>query len=311
MTAVLAVIVSFSIVFYMIRLHVKFNIMKKVGWDDLVCTLALIGVLMDFTCFSIATISGPLGKHMWNIKLGDFLGDHFVIPSYILQVTGTLTLGLIKLAIFLCYYDIFWPLDWCRRAIRICASLSSAFYLSMTIVQFYFMTARKGETLAKHFGGKMAARVTHLSIPTTSVGLVIDVVLFLIPLKAIFEIQMERKQKIRSSLVFVVGMLAIIGSILSLVFKVKTYGNTDLTYHLTLVNFFICSEMSFGICIASMPFFFRAVKHHRARLNSISSSFSSIRPRFKTRYAAGSDSGSDRHNSKPGKKAETINVTHV
>lgn len=128
-------------------------------------------------------------------------------PSYILQVTGTLTLGLIKLAIFLCYYDIFWPLDWCRRAIRICASLSSAFYLSMTIVQFYFMTARKGETLAKHFGGKMAARVTHLSIPTTSVGLVIDVVLFLIPLKAIFEIQMERKQKIRSSLVFVVGML--------------------------------------------------------------------------------------------------------
>jgi hypothetical protein len=173
----------------------------------------------------VATNSGPLGKHMWNISLGDFLGDHFVIvrfcpssslvskmltleqPSYILQVTGSLTLGLIKLAIFLCYYDIFWPLDWCRWAIRICASLSSAFYLSMTVVQFYFMTARKGETLAKHFGGKMAARVTHLSIPTTSVGLVIDIVLFLIPLKAIFEIQMERKKKIRSSLVFLVGLM--------------------------------------------------------------------------------------------------------
>jgi hypothetical protein len=34
MTAVLAVIVSFAIVFYAIRLHVKFNIMKKLGWDD-------------------------------------------------------------------------------------------------------------------------------------------------------------------------------------------------------------------------------------------------------------------------------------
>jgi hypothetical protein len=163
---------------------------------------------------------------MWNITLGDFLGDHFVyvrvlltetsVPldlltmeqtSYILQVTATATLGFVKLAICLCYYDIFWPLDWCRWAIRITASLSSAFYLAMTIVQFYFMSPRKGETLAKHFGGKMAARVTHLSIPTTSVGLVIDVVLFLIPLKAIFEIQMEKKQKIRSASVFLVGIL--------------------------------------------------------------------------------------------------------
>ena len=29
------------------------------------------------------------------------------------------------------------------------------------------------------------------------------------------------------------------GSILSLSFKIKTYGNPDLTYHLILVNFFM------------------------------------------------------------------------
>lgn len=69
------------------------------------------------------------------------------------------------------------------------------------------MTPRRGETLASHFAGKMAARVTHLSIPTTSVGLAIDIVLFLIPLRAIFEIQMSRREKIRSSLVFFVGIL--------------------------------------------------------------------------------------------------------
>jgi len=118
-----------------------------------------------------------------------------------------MTLGLIKLGIFLSYYDIFWALDWCRWAIRVCAALSSAFYLSLTVVQFYYMTARPGETLAKHFGGKMAARVTHLSIPTTSVGLVIDVILFLIPLRAIFQVQMPKKQKIRASLAFIVGAM--------------------------------------------------------------------------------------------------------
>jgi hypothetical protein len=77
----------------------------------------------------------------------------------------------------------------------------------MAVVQFYFMTARKGETLAEHFGSKMAARVTHFEIPITSVGLGIDIILFLIPLKAIFEIRMGRKQRIRSSLVFLVGLM--------------------------------------------------------------------------------------------------------
>jgi hypothetical protein len=122
-----------------------------------------------------------------------------------MQVIGTATLGLMKLSIFLCYYEIFWPLDWCRWAIYICGSLSSAFYLAMTILQFVYMTQRPGETLAQHFGSPMATKVTHLSIPTSSVGLVVDVVLFLIPLIAVFQIQMQKQKKIRAALAFIVG----------------------------------------------------------------------------------------------------------
>ncbi|KAF2016802.1 hypothetical protein BU24DRAFT_490102 [Aaosphaeria arxii CBS 175.79] len=311
MTAVLAVIAAFAIIFYGIRLHVRFNIMKKLGWDDLVCTFALIGVLMNLSCFGIASVSGPLGKHMWNITLADFLGNNFVVTSYIMQVTMTPTMGLIKLAIFLCYYEFFWALDWCRIAIYTFASLSSAFYLSLTVVQFYFMTARKGETLAKHFAGDMAARVTHIAIPTTAAGLAIDIILLLIPLVAIFQVQMPKKQKIRSASVFLVGIVAIIGSILSLVFKLKTYGNLDLTYHLILVNFFICSEMSLGICIASMPFFFRALKHHKARLSSMAISFPSVRPQFMTRHPSQSDPASSGRSSESEEKKEIVKTSEV
>ena len=126
---------------------------------------------------------------------------------YIMQVIGGAVLGLIKLAILLFYLQIFWPLTWCRWSIRITASLSSAFYLAMTIVQFYFMTPRHGETMAQHFEGKMATKVTRLSIPTSSVGLGIDVVLLIVPLRAVFQLQLAKAKRIRLCLTFMVGGL--------------------------------------------------------------------------------------------------------
>lgn len=177
-----------------------------------------------------------------------------------MQVTASATLGLIKLSIFLFYAEVFWVLGWCRWTIHIGASLSSAFYLAMTIVQFYFMTPRPGETMAEHFGGDMAARVTTLSIPTTSVGLAVDILLLAVPLRAVTQLRLAKRKKVRLILTFLIGVLyvpisphgflfslliltlisAIIGSVLSLAFKIKTYGNPDLTYHLILVNFFMC-----------------------------------------------------------------------
>ncbi|CAF9932188.1 MAG: hypothetical protein HETSPECPRED_008291 [Heterodermia speciosa] len=269
MTAVLGVFVGIAFILWSIRVYAKIFIIRRAGWDDVACTLGLIGALLDIVCFGIASIRGPLGEHIWNITLAEFIGKSSTV------VTGSATLGLIKLAIFLFYLDIFWPLNWCRWAIYTGASLSSAFYLSMTIVQFYYMTPRPGETIARHFAGPLAAKVTKLSIPTSSVGLAIDIVLLIIPLRAVSQLQMAKNKKIRLYLTFLVGIMATIGSLLSLSFKIKTYGNPDLTYHLILVNFFIAVEMSLGVCIASVPLVSRAVRHHQNKLSSIADNLSS------------------------------------
>lgn len=129
-----------------------------------------------------------------------------------MQVTASATLGLIKLSIFLFYAEVFWVLDWCRWTIHIGASLSSAFYLAMTIVQFYFMTPRPGETMAEHFGGDMAARVTTLSIPTTSVGLAVDILLLAVPLRAVTQLRLAKRKKVRLILTFLIGVLYVLVS---------------------------------------------------------------------------------------------------
>ncbi|KAI4117400.1 MAG: hypothetical protein LQ345_002364 [Seirophora villosa] len=96
-------------------------------------------------------------------------------------------------------------------------------------------------------------------------------------------------------------------SILSLSFKIKTYGNSDLTYDLTLANFFVyvvppyhnddykvrrsnplasAVKMSLGICIASIPLVARAFKEHRSQLSSVAESLSSPFWRFGRTFTA-------------------------
>jgi hypothetical protein len=156
-----------------------------------------------------------------------------------MQVSTTPTLGLIKLSIFMLYYDIFNVLSWVRWMIRISAALSSAFYLALTIFNLYVMTPRSGQTIAERFGSEAVIEASKVSIPTTSVGLGIDITLFLMPFIVIFRLQMKRNQKIQASMAFMVGFLAILGSTLSLIFKVQTYGDPDPTYHFILVCFFL------------------------------------------------------------------------
>lgn len=53
MTAVLAVIATFAVAFYSIRIHVKFNIMKKLGWDDCEFTLHEVRQVILTKLFSL------------------------------------------------------------------------------------------------------------------------------------------------------------------------------------------------------------------------------------------------------------------
>lgn len=112
----------------------------------------------------------------------------------------------------------------------------------------------------------MAARVTKLSIPTTSVGLAIDILLLIVPLCAVVQLHLAKRKKVQLVLTFLIGILcvsllcsallhptnssfsAILGSVLSLSFKIMTYGNSDLTYHLILVNFFMYPSPHHPFC---------------------------------------------------------------
>lgn len=78
------------------------------------------------------------------------------------------------------------------------------FYASATVVQFYFSTPRPGESFFTHQHGKEALK---LSVPLSAVGIVIDIYILVLPIAAVWRLQMAKKRKIGVCLVFGTGSM--------------------------------------------------------------------------------------------------------
>ena len=113
----------------------------------------------------------------------------------------------IKLTFFLYYYQLFNPLRWIRISVYIGATLSSAFYGASTVANFVFTTPRQGETWVEHFASPEQQKGMVLSVPLSAVGLVIDVVLLALPIKAVIGLKLSANKKTGVLCIFMFGLL--------------------------------------------------------------------------------------------------------
>ena len=94
---------------------------------------------------------------------------------------------------------------------KICAytglAVTTAFYISIAVASFVFVTPRHGETWAEHLFSKEEFRSTTLLIPTPSVGLIIDLAILILPIIAVMQLQLPTRRKAGVILIFMTGLL--------------------------------------------------------------------------------------------------------
>lgn len=94
---------------------------------------------------------------------------------------------------------------------RICAytgaAITTAFYISMTVAALVFATPRRGETWPEHFISKEELYTSNLPVPSSSFGVVIDLVILLLPIIAVMQLQIPTRRKIGLVCVFMTGLL--------------------------------------------------------------------------------------------------------
>lgn len=116
-------------------------------------------------------------------------------------------LGLIKLTIFLFQYHLFWPLRWFRCCVYLGAPISTVFYGAIAIAQIVLATPSRGETWIDHWVSPRESTSKLLDKPIGVGGLAIDLYLLILPLIAVYQRQMPRKQKYKLLLIFSFGLL--------------------------------------------------------------------------------------------------------
>lgn len=107
--------------------------------------------------------------------------------------------------------------------------------------------------LSKHYNdaGKM-------SIPTGAIGAAFDVFLLVLPMKAVSTLQLPRQKKNGLYLVFLIGALASVASIVGLAYRVKTHLDTaDTEWWVTHFWVWVQVELFLGIACSCMLAFSR------------------------------------------------------
>ncbi|QSZ29966.1 hypothetical protein DSL72_004484 [Monilinia vaccinii-corymbosi] len=236
-----------------IRLWVKIKLLPrpmKWAWSDMTFIVALLATLVTFSNMIVTvTGTGQFGIHQWDVPLSKMLSTHSLASIAIGSLMSPLSTSLIKITIFLTYIELFSSLTWVRRTCYIGIAITFAFYATVVV-----LTILWAFPLSVYLVPDDAIRSEKLSVPAGIVGLLTDIYLFLVPLIAVSSLKnMTIHKKIGIVMIFGTGFLAIISSILSIVWRAKINNGLDHNWDMVPLSIVIVTEQVFGIIIACTP----------------------------------------------------------
>lgn len=257
--AVLILVLVITSLCVLIRVYSRI-ILKRIKIVDIL-GLAAFGLYISFVYlfFKLADSYGWF-VHMWDIRLRDFPAvNQIFFQGLIIYFCIVL---LIKSAILLEWITIFVP-DGSRNFFfwSSCSVLTihTLFYVSMIIVELAACSPfeRNWNPLIK---GKCLDTVG-LAVAISAVNLAFDLIIFFLPQKVIWGLQMRIKRKIGISFLFAIGILAIVAAIFRLVSSLQFYKSKDTSYTFSGLALWCLAEVTCGFIVFCGPSAPKTVGH--------------------------------------------------
>ncbi|KAF2800534.1 hypothetical protein K505DRAFT_355625 [Melanomma pulvis-pyrius CBS 109.77] len=241
-----------------IRAHVKIAIAKNWKWDD---TLVVLGFMFSIAYFSGVVMGcrgGAAGRHEWDVHLDQAIGHASLMQSYMCTTMSTPALGLIKMSLFIQYYHLFGVMCYVRISVYVIGALTAMFYLSVSITAFVLNGPWPGESLLDGMLSWHYLIFAKFSIPGGVIGMMVDWTLLILPIPAVWSLNISRQKKLGVMLIFMTGALGAVASVISLYYRVLLQNYpTDTTWKVGYTLLWIQVEMWSGVTASCMP----SVKH--------------------------------------------------
>ncbi|KAL2867422.1 uncharacterized protein BJX67DRAFT_381124 [Aspergillus lucknowensis] len=223
---------------------------SKLGWDDLTIGLAS-SLAIAIGALSFPIRDGGLGKDIWNIPFDDLTRTFHLFA--IAQNLYPPTLALIKMSMLLLYLRLF-PGRKLRIASIFFLVFTTCWGIVFTIIaaalctpRSYMWTAWDGEHKGKCID-KSAILISHAII-----NIVLDAIIIGLPLPTLIKLNLSTNKKVGVCLMFLVGTLVTLISILRLTTTMGFLDSTNPTRDLIPVCIWSFLEINLGILCACMP----------------------------------------------------------
>ncbi|PVI01895.1 hypothetical protein DM02DRAFT_500940, partial [Periconia macrospinosa] len=223
---------------------------NRLGKDDLFVAVAYAMIIVAmWTTFAL--LETGLGRHLWNLEDGALLS--FLRLFYISAIFYIALLGLLKIVVVLFYLQIFQST---YARFRIIAHILLV-YITINTVILVLITILGCLPLGSFWNRDIKGKCLSLPAIGYAVGvsaLIQDVILLVLPLAFLRKLTMERSRKIASGLLFSVGMLGCVATIL----RFRTHAtikvlSSDPTWDYTSAEIYAHAELCALFLCISLP----------------------------------------------------------
>ncbi|KAJ8067642.1 hypothetical protein OCU04_003250 [Sclerotinia nivalis] len=255
-----------------IRVWTKLMIVRPIRllWSDLTITISFLLAITAYV-LTILTVTpgGTTGYHQYDVPLSETFTNRSIIPLCLTYIMSPTAIGFVKLTLFITYVEIFFTEPWVKIACTIGAIISSAFYTIHLILALAWGIPHNGTPWRHQIFSNSSFRMQSLSLPRGVVSLIIDVYLIIVPLIAVSKLHLTPKKKAGVALIFATGFIAIIGSILSVIYRLRLHDNDDVSWNLAGVALVSLIEIFLGICIACTTDISKFIRMYKGKFKNM------------------------------------------
>ncbi|KAI9801643.1 MAG: hypothetical protein M1833_002325 [Piccolia ochrophora] len=225
-----------------LRLYHRTFVTRAFWWDDGACILAIFGAV-GFTATTLSSLNYT-GLHQLDIPASEFTEAIAQKHTLVYQMTFGPTMFFTKLSLFLLYLRLFSPSVRIKYLVHLGIALCFIVYGGTTIAQGIFCIPKRGETWRDGMKRQQCQDGRFIGYVVGSFNVVSDFYILILPLPAIWKLNMATRQKIGLCGVFMMGFLACVSTILGLYIRVLMNLKTDIAWYLGWLCMFIQDHRS-------------------------------------------------------------------
>ncbi|KAI0540241.1 hypothetical protein GGR58DRAFT_462090 [Xylaria digitata] len=244
---------ALSLIFIIIRIYAKtiYNNNRPTLADYIIIPAIGTYVAGCIFVYRVAATSGFF-VHGWDFRLKNL--SWFYYNLFLGTQMYLATMIFLKPAILIEWARIFGPGN--RKGFRwtcyTLAGLNSTYYLINILIEVNSCQPR-AYYWDKTIPGGHCLDGPVLALTSALVNLVFDVVILVLPQTVIWRLNMSRRRKAGVSVVFVIGLLAVVSAALRIAFGAAYVSNIDYTYILSSQSILCIAELTAGFLVFASP----------------------------------------------------------